>query len=1160
MAIFAGEHRNNRWFPTMLLLVVSIGGLMSPAAVAQQATASINGVVKDPTGAAVANAQVQLTNVNTAVVRTTTTNTDGIYAFPTVVPGAYTMRVSASGFTTITQPETTLEVSQTATFDFQLKVGAAQENVTVNAEGAVLETATSELGTVVEPQEVKDLPLNGRNFTQLLTITAGVANINRDQSANGGGGWAGNSLGSFTFPAINGARNRSNYFMLDGVNDLNTMLGMYNYSPIIDAIQEFKTQGHNDLAEYGSAAGGIVSVVTKSGTNHYHGALWEFLRNYDMDATGYFNVGKPPLKQNQYGASVGGPVSIPHLYNGKNRTFFYAAWEGYRYRNANKGGALGPTDAMRNGDFSALGVDIYDPTTTKPSGSSYTRETFTEEYNEPNASLTNCPTTTNCIPTSRFDPISLMYQNLLPHAGELINGNNIYVSQPQQTDQDTGTARGDQNFGNNDQISFRYSQFNQNVSNVTNVIGTNAIHVWGHNYVGHWTHTYNPRTFSDVYFGRNYGVTITETIYPSDTPSFISQLQTNGMPTTFLTLNNTLWAPQYTANGYLGLSGSQLQQTGLADNWEFGGTFTKILGRHTIKAGGDFQSNNFLSPIAYSNEGFAAQQTAGLGAQQGVGGNAWASLLVGNPASAGYRNIREYASGGWTDGLFVQDQFKATSRLTVNVGYRQDLIWTPIYGSHVGGAGNYYTGNANPITGQYQLNALPPNCSATQGAPCIPTGIYTASSTPAPGGLPPNAYVSPSLRVIQNSFGDWAGRLGLAYRLGDKTVLRGSYSRFYDAWSAIVQLSQNFGGNWPAVNTIQNNGLNLNTQTANTADPLSLGSGGGLVYPINDFSQVSQWMVDPKFRTPYMDQWNIGVQRELPANIVIDANYVGSVGRHLDWGPTLNTPQPGPGDVQSRRPYPYMLQQWFDQSVGESRYNAMQITVNKRTSHGITFLVAYTLAHSDDDVCGIGANCNSTNPYNRRGDYGTSDLNQLNAFSAAFTLQSPYTNSSNKVVASLAGGWALNGIGQISSGLPYVVTTGSDAENIGCCLQERVDVVGNPKANIPMNPTEVQVLNPSAFAVPAAYTYGNEKTNPYTSAAYFNLDMSLFRTFHVGLGESRFFEFRAEAFNLFNNVQFGVPNTSLNAPLDSAGNPTFGTVNSQQNAPRVLQLALKFNY
>ena len=354
-----------RWFLAAFLVLLSLVGWMSPAVMAQQANATINGVVADPTGAAIPNAQVELTNVATSVVRTTTTNSGGAYAFPSVVPGVYSMQASATGFAAMRQQSITLEVSQTATYDFQLTVGSAQQNVTVNAaEGAALETATSELGTVVNTKEVTDLPLNGRNFTQLLTITAGVANINRDQSAGGGGGWAGHSLGSFTFPAVNGARNRSNYFVLDGENDLNTMLGMYNYSPIVDAIQEFKTQGHNDLAEYGGAAGGIVSVVTKSGTNQYHGALWEFLRNKDMDARGYFESTLPPLKQNQYGASVGGPVWIPKVYNGKNRTFFYAAWEGFRIRSAVTTGALAPTDAMRNGDFSALGVPIYDPATT----------------------------------------------------------------------------------------------------------------------------------------------------------------------------------------------------------------------------------------------------------------------------------------------------------------------------------------------------------------------------------------------------------------------------------------------------------------------------------------------------------------------------------------------------------------------------------------------------------------------------------------------------------------------------------------------------------------------------------------------------------------------------------------------------------------------------
>ena len=264
--------------------------------------------------------------------------------------------------------------------------------------------------------------------------------------------------------------------------------------------------------------------------------------------------------------------------------------------------------------------------------------------------------------------------------------------------------------------------------------------------------------------------------------------------------------------------------------------------------------------------------------------------------------------------------------------------------------------------------------------PVFRHGIYTASSTPGTGQLPANAYVSPTLRVVKNSLADWAPRLGLAYRLNDKTVIRAAYSRFYDEWADITQLSQNFGGNWPAVNTIQNNGLNTAVPTVTAADPLQFGSGGAIIYPINDFSQVSQWMVDPNFQTPVFDQWNAGIQRQLPGNMTLDANYVGSNGRHEDWGPTLNVPAPGPGDQQARRPYPYMLQQWFDQSVGDSRYNALQVTVQEHANHGVTFLAAYTLSHANADGCNLGASCESQNPYDRHSDYGTSDLNEKNVF------------------------------------------------------------------------------------------------------------------------------------------------------------------------------------
>ena len=390
----------------------------------------------------------------------------------------------------------------------------------------------------------------------------------------------------------------------------------------MDGIQEFKSQGHNDLAEYGGAAGAAVSVVTKSGTNQYHGALWEYLRNEVMDATGYFAKTLAPLRQNQYGATVGGPLSIPKLYNGKNRTFFFAAWENYKYRSASETGALAATDAMRSGDFSALGVTLYDPATTtyNAATNSYSRQTFTDEYNEGPGNPALCNGHINCIPQSRINPISAAYQKLIPAGGDTTaNGANLFYPGRSTADQYSGTVRVDQNFGNNNQLMFRYSQFDLYKENPSGTIGNAFVHVPGHNYIGHWTHTFSPTAFSDVYFGRNYGYTYTGTVHAGEDAAFIGNLKSLGMSAFLTVLNGTDYAPQYTADGYVGLSGSQLQASGLADNWQFGGAFTKILGRHTIKAGADFETNSFTSPIAYSNIGFSATQTAGVGAAAGSG-------------------------------------------------------------------------------------------------------------------------------------------------------------------------------------------------------------------------------------------------------------------------------------------------------------------------------------------------------------------------------------------------------------------------------------------------------------------------------------------------------------------------------------------------------------
>jgi hypothetical protein len=1115
-----------------------------PVARAQQASAAVNGVVSDPSGAAVPGAQVTLTNTATGVARNTTSNSDGAYAFLNVVPGQYSIQATAKGFSVLSRTQITLEVNQTATFDFHLKVGEAQSTVTVEATAAAVESSTSELGAVVNNRDVVELPLNGRNFTQLLTITPGAVNINRDQSSGGGGGWAGNSIGAFSFPAINGAHTRSNLYVLDGINDLNAMQSTYNYAPIIDAIQEFKTQGHNDLAEYGGAAGGIVSVVTKSGTNEYHGTMWEFLRNEQMDARGFFEAARVPLRQNMYGISAGGPLSIPKVYNGKNRSFVFGAWEGYKQRLSNESGSLVATDAMRNGDFSALSQQLYDP--------------YTSTYNAATNTYSRNAIAGNILPVNEMNPVTLLAQTLIPHAGAMINGLNLFVPGSNATNQNTGTLRADQYIGNSDQIMFRYSEFQQNVNQPSGVIGVSTWLIDGHNYAIHETHTFGPTAILDGYFGRNYGWTNTGASIPAEnTPAFESQLVGLGVSSYWSNLHGTQYAPHFSIDNYLGLSpGSQTQDSVLADTYQGGATFTKIIGRHTVKVGADFATNNLVSPIGYAGETFGIPQTAGLGGLvQGVGGNAYASFLLGVPEEASYRNVNEVTTGGWEDAFYIQDQWKATDRLTVNIGFRNDMVFQPIFGS--GNGPNRYTGDANPMTGMYELNALPPKCSATQGAPCIPTGIYTASSTPAPadGSLPPHVFVNPNSngRVINNSMKDWAGRLGLAYRLNDKMVLRAGYGRFYDTWGTVMQLAQNFAGNWPAVSTLETgNSLNTNIPTAKVTDPLGLGSGGKIIYPINDFSQVSQWMVDPNFKTPYMDQWNFGIQRELPSNAVLDVNYVGSIGRRLDWGPIENVATPGPGNPVDRQPFPYMLPQWFDQSAGNSRYNALQVSVNKRLTHGLTFLASYTLSHSDDDGCVLGGNCNVQNVYNRAADKQTSDLNQLNVFSFSFTAQSPFARNANKAVSMLAGGWMLNGILQLHSGNPYTVTASNSVLNNGGYNQERADIVSGQSATSGGGNIN-EWFNTNAFAIPAPYTYGNEKPNTLVTDWGRNLDLSLFRQFHVGLGEKRYFEFRAEAFNVFNNVVFSYPDSGI-------GDANYGKVTGQMNTPRQLQLGLKFYF
>src|SRR5579872_2797186 len=347
-----------------LSLVLALAAVVSsiPAS-AQVSTASITGTVRDATGGAVPEAAIILRNPSTGVDRTTSSNTSGNYAFLSVSPGTYTLRSEKAGFATSAIQPFTLAVNQTATFDFTLTVGAVQQAVTVQAVGSAVEASTAELGSVVTNEQVVDLPLNGRNFTQLLTLNPGTSPVSVSQNSSG---WTSPSaVGSFTFPAINGATNRSNFFMLDGITNAETMTNTYVIPPIIDTIQEFKVISHVDQAEYGGVTGGYVNVVTKSGTNELHGSAWEFLRNDQLDARNFFQPSVTPLRWNQFGASAGGPVILPKLYNGRNKTFFFLGYQGFRLRQPANSYFRVPTSANLNGDFSDWSSQIYNPFSTR---------------------------------------------------------------------------------------------------------------------------------------------------------------------------------------------------------------------------------------------------------------------------------------------------------------------------------------------------------------------------------------------------------------------------------------------------------------------------------------------------------------------------------------------------------------------------------------------------------------------------------------------------------------------------------------------------------------------------------------------------------------------------------------------------------------------------
>jgi len=1101
--------------------------LAAPVLRAQVSSASIRGTVRDQQGAVVAGALLRLVNVDTQVGATKTANESGDYLYLNLTPGTYTLEASAPGFNTQKLSSFVLQVNQATTLDFTLAVGAVSQVVSVQAIGEGLQASSSEVSTTLESKQVGDLPLNSRNFTSLFVTNPGVSPITPSGSQVAS---YTTSIGPISIPSFNGQTNRSDLFYLDGVLDIETFGNAYAVQPVLDTIQDIKLQSHNDSAEFGGSTGGTINIATKAGTNQLHGAGWEFNKTSSLQALPYFTApGTPltPLSQNQYGGAVGGPVIIPKLYNGRNKTFFYFAYEGFRFSSPSEEYLIVPTAAQYAGDFSTS-LPIYDPaSTTCDASGNCTRKQFPG----------------NQIPAADLNAGDIYYaQHVLPAA--TITGNpqgNAITSYVNTQNMSSYNGRMDETINSKDSVFFRIStEAGSNLSGRSQI--PTSINTNGRQYVGSWAHIFGADSVLHIEAGKTYLSRPSLARFKGVSSDFDTQV---GYPTAITSGYPTLKTliPGFSVANYFSDTGENGGPQTTADGWSLKGDYTLLKGKHTLKMGAEFNKIGEGQDIEYSNYNMTANETSNI-VSPGTTGDALASFMIGIPNQITKRSLVESLGFGGVFGTYFQDQFQVSPKLTLNAGLRYDLTLIPKYGTP--GDGNQYVGNFDFNNGTYVVYKVPGSCASLGNAPCIPT---------PDGSLPDHVVASSDGKVMENTPLNLQPRLGAAYRITPTTVIRAGFGIAFDNYAAMVQNDRGVSGNWPSVGQIQKENINNPT----SADPFpgytTQNLPGLQALPAPTPFALENWYVDPKIKNAYSMQWNFGAQRQLNSATVVSATYVGSANRRLNVGGFYNVATvPGPGDPSLRYPYPYISPTFYSRSNGAGNYNALELQLNRRFTQGLALTAAYTWSKSIDEGCSgfFGSEgCNVQQIYKLSAERSVSafDVPQNLAVSWIYALPigtGKLLDTGHPALNYILGNWQWNGITQFHSGTPYSINIPGDPANIGGNGYERPNLVGNPN---PSNRSPLAWLNPAAFAEPAQYTYGDMGRNALRTQFSNNLDTSLFREFPFA--ERYTVQIRGEAFNLFNTHVFGQPSSTLGAS-------NFGTITSTNNSPRSIQLGAKF--
>jgi hypothetical protein len=1106
--------------------------VLTAPAHAQTTQASVHGNVHDKTNASVVGATMTLVNVETHVAATTVTNSTGDYLFVNINPGTYTLEASFAGFSPEKVKPFQLQVNQTSTLDFALAVGS-KDVVEVDAVGQALQASTSELGLTLESKQIEDIPINSRNFTSLLTTAPGVSPVvvSGSQSAS-----YTTSIGPIIIPSVNGQGNRSDLFVVDGILDIETFGDAYAVQPIIDAIQDQKLQSHNDSAEFGGSTGGTINVATKSGTNTLHGSAWDYNQTPQLQAIPYFSAVASQTRQNQFGGTIGGPVVIPHLYHGRDKTFFFGAYEGFRNKSPGTSYYLVPTPAQLAGDFTAPGLPkIYDPATTVCDASgNCKRSQFSYQG------------VLNKIDPARINQGDLAYlknalpaytTNTLPSPGA-----NAFENAPNTESYNSFDVRIDETLNEHNSAYFRYMALRGNQTNGPANLPFNQT-TDGYSYVGSYVHTFGSNSVLHVQGGRTYENRLQSTRFVGVPSNLNSQIGfQSGLTDGYVTAGSII--PGIQVDGYFGSNNETVVPQTTANSWSGKGDFTHVIGKHTIKVGSEFNGIGESQDIQYATLEMNPKETSSLlGDSSGDGA---ASFVIGVPYAFTKRNVVESLSFGGVLSFYAQDQFQVSQKLTLNAGIRYDLAFIPKFGRPQDG--NQPVGNYDFNNGTYIVYKVPGSCASLGTAPCIPT---------ADGSLPDHVVASPDGKIFQNQYNNFQPRLGAAYRIDPTTVIRGGIGLAFDNYAALVQNIRGVSGNWPSVAQLAQ--TNINAPTAATPFPgyttqnLPALTTLPSATPFNQFN----WFVDPKTKDSYSLQYNFGVQRQLDKTTVVAASYVGSLNRRLSVGGNYNiSTTPGPGDPRLRSPYPYIQPTFYSRSIGSGNYNSLQVQLTRSLFKGLAATVAYTWSKSIDEGCSgfFGTEgCGVQQIYNIRADRSVSAFDVPQNLTATYNYQLPVgrgkmLNVDNRFLDLLVGGWEYSGFIRLNSGQNYTLTYASDIANIGNSGYERPNVVGPLK---PSNQTYTHWLDASSFATPAQYTYGTMGRNALRAEFYKGWDMSLLKEFPI---YDRFHgRFDVDAFNVFNHPIFGIPDTGLN-------DQNFGKIGYTASGTRAVQLSAKITF